>query len=146
MLGSALRQLVDDPAAPAENPLEALGRQIAAKGRVGLVVTQLETSPSLDQVTVTSTLYARVAPDRWQPAARRSSTIRAADAPPADPIAADPQIQSLFSLLDSLAPGAAGEQARTLSLQIGSATRLALSQAREALDADLNALALSFSP
>lgn len=143
MLDSTLKELLGDASGLATNPLEPIGRQVAARGRVGLVVTETQMSDNLDQVKVTCTLYMRLGPTEWQPAGRRDAVVSTAEAGQTDAIANDPRVQSIFSLLDAVAPGGAGQQAKALSLQVGSTTQVAVGRARQALDHDLEAVSLS---
>jgi hypothetical protein len=135
-----LKRLLDDRAT---DPLaEALGK-IAARGRIGAVVTQLEISPDLTAVRVNSTLWVRRA-DRWTPAGSRSAVVRpdelAANA--GAPLADDPQVKGVFNLVESLGLGRVPDDVKKRSLNIGAATQKALGQVRSAMLDDLNGLVL----
>jgi hypothetical protein len=141
LLGSTLRSLLDE--GPGTNPLEEIGRSIEAKKRVGLVVTEVEIG-QLDRSTVKMTLYARLAPERWEPVLTKSTTTKAEAGQGAD-LAADPQVDAVFKLLDSIAPGGAVD-AKRMSLSIGSATQSAIGKTREAFELELSRLAISLEP
>lgn len=145
LLGSTLGSLLEE--GPPPNPLEPIARTIEAKGRTGLVVTELDLK-QLDRATVTITLYARIAPERWEPALRRAATVMAAGAGAGagDDLAADPQVAGVFRLLESIAPGGLAEQTRQQSLAIGAATRRALGQARESFEIELARRSLELHP
>lgn len=134
---------VGAPRAPAADPIESKLREVAAKGRVGAVLTRLEISPDLAGVRVESTLLARLGPDRWEPVATRSATVRTDElaAGAGANIAADPQVQAIFQATDQLGLGIAPEM-KQRALAIGTATQTALGRARAALQDDLEGLGL----
>lgn len=146
MASQALKGLLPDRIE--EDPLPARLREAESKGRVGIVVTTLEMSPDLGAATVESRLLVRLDRGRWVAAIARPARVAATEARPeaADAIAADPQVQSAFALLDNLGLGALGEEARRQSLAMGAATRRALGTARSAFSLDLDALALPIAP
>jgi hypothetical protein len=137
---SDLTRLLEDRAS---DPLaESLGK-IAARGRIGALVTQLEISPDLTLVRVNSTLWVRRA-DRWFPAGSRTAAVRpdqlAANA--GAPLAEDPQVKGLFSLVESIGLGQIPDDVKKRSLNIGAATQKALGQVRSAMLDELNGLVL----
>lgn len=127
----------------ATDPLaEALGK-VAARGRIGAVVTELEIPPDLTVVRVRSTLWVRRA-ERWSPVGARAAEVRpeALGANAGAPLADDPQVQGAFKLVEALGLGPVPEDVKKRSLNIGAATQQALRQVRaQSLD-DLNRFAL----
>jgi hypothetical protein len=111
------------------------------------MVTRLEIQPDLSQISVEATLWVRASSDRWIPYGSRSSTIRPDDlaAPAGQNLAADPQVQTAFSLVEALGLGAIPPALKQRSLRVGAATEKALGIARSALNQDLEALALPVS-
>lgn len=135
-----LKRLLDDR--PTDPLAEALGK-IAARGRIGALVTQLEISPDLAAVRVNSTLWARRG-DRWTPAGSRTALVRP-DQLPANagaPLADDPQVKGLFNLAETLGLGQVPDDVKKRSLNIGAATQKALAQVRSTMLDDLNGLVL----
>ena len=49
-----------------DDPLVAKGRAVAARGRIGMMVTTLETAEDLAGVKVEIVLYVRANGDRWE--------------------------------------------------------------------------------
>src|SRR6201999_3178892 len=88
------------------DPLAEQLRAVAARGRVGAVLTQQETSPSLDAVRVTISLWVRNG-ERWLKAGSKSATVRADILRPGDggDIAQDPQVAAVFQVFDSIGFG-----------------------------------------
>ncbi len=150
-LSNLVGSLLGDPAAgaparPKPDPLEPKLAALGDQGRVGAVLTALEIAPDLSSVQVTSTLLARLGPQRWEPVASRSVTVRpdqlGRDA--GVQVGADPQVQSVFRIAESLGLPIDAEL-KQRSLAIGAATQQALSRARASLQPDLDALALPLS-
>ncbi len=140
-IGGLVKSLLGDE--PAEDPLLAKGRDAAAKGRVGILVTRLDTAEDLSGVKVEITLYARINGDHWEKAASRIVNVRGDDVQRGDGanIAGDPQVQSIFKTIEGLGL-AVPEELKQKSLNIGAATQKALGMARTAIQPDLDALAL----
>ncbi|SIO61186.1 hypothetical protein SAMN05444166_6671 [Singulisphaera sp. GP187] len=137
---SDLTRLLEDRAT---DPLaEALGK-IAARGRIGALVTQLEISPDLTAVRVQSTLWVRRA-ERWLPAGSRNALVRpdALAANAGAPLAEDPQVKGLFNLVESIGLGQVSDDVKKRSLNIGAATQKALGQVRSMMLEELNGLVL----
>jgi hypothetical protein len=132
--------LQDEPG----DPLQAPFRASESKGRVGLVVTRLDTAPDASGVRVEITLWVRSGAGRWAPAGSTRAAVSVAEIPPGamDRVADDPQVQAVFRSFQALGLGAAGEEVRRSALRIGVATQRALSQARSAFDRELEATAL----
>ena len=140
-IGGLVKELLGE--GDAEDPLVAKGRAIAAKGRVGLMVTTLETSDDLASVKVDVVLYVHTRDDRWERAVTRSVQARGDDVRPGDGanVAADPQVKAIFKTAEDLGLQIPDE-IKTKSLNMGAATQKALAQARTAIQPDLDALIL----
>jgi hypothetical protein len=145
LLLSSLKDLLDDK--PAADPLATALRGLAAKGHTGAVVTRLDLASDLASVTVESTLWVRRGPDQWTQAVTRSATVRPdALAPNAgQPLAADPQVKGVLSIVDALGLGQMAPGLKERGLNAGAATQQALGAARAALKDDLNQLELPVS-
>jgi hypothetical protein len=126
---------------PSDPLAEQLG-QVAARGRVGAMVTQQEMSPALDAVRITISLYVRNG-QRWSKAGAQSASIRTDALRPgeANDLDRDPQLAALFQVFESIGAGFSPE-VKQRSLNIGAATRKALGMARAAFSDRLAALAL----
>jgi hypothetical protein len=145
-LAGVVGNLVGDllGASPATDPIIPHLQRIEASGRVGVVVTGLEISPGLDRVAVESMLLVCTGPSRWERAAWRRAEVQPSDLPvdAGQDLAQDPQVQAAFRLLEGLGTDGADPRMKRLGLAVGAATQQSLSQARSALDADLQAAAL----
>jgi len=132
-----------DPGAAQGDPLAPELARIAARGRAGAAVTQLEVAPDLSRVAVEIALWVR-GPRGWSVYGTRSHMIRPDQVDPAvgQNIAGDPQVQAAFNLVDRLVPGAVTPELRQRSLNIGAATTQALGAARSAFNRELESLAL----
>ncbi len=129
---------------PGTDPMKAHLDRIEASGRIGVVVTMLETSPEFDRVAVETALLIRTAPGRWETGTRRRAEVRTADLPAnaIQPLAADPQVRAAVQLLNGFGLGQVDPQSQQRGLAVGAATQRALGLARSALEADLNSVAL----
>ena len=127
----------------ATDPLAEALSKVAARGRVGAVVTELEIPPDLTTVRVRSTLWVRRA-ERWGAAGARTAVVRSDElaANAGAPLADDPQVKGVFNLVESLGLGPVPEELKKRSLNIGAATQKALRQVRTLSLEDLNGLAL----
>jgi hypothetical protein len=136
-----------DPGQGDADPLFASLTRVGERGRVGAMVTRLDIQPDLSQVSVEATLWVRAGNNRWVPYGSRSSTIRPDDlaVQAGQNLAADPQVQTAFSLVEALGLGAIPPALKQRSLRVGAATEKALGMARSALNQDLEALALPVS-
>ncbi len=107
-------------------------------------MTRLELAPDMSQVSVEATFWVRAGADRWVPFSTRTATVRPDDVPAnaGANIAADPQVQSAFSLVQALGLGHLAPELKERSLKMGAATQQALGTARGALSQDLNLLML----
>ena len=139
-----LKRLLNPDARPAVDPLVNELLTIESRGGVGAVVTRLEMLPNLGGAVVDVTLWVRQARERWVPAGSRTATIRSGDvqAGAAGAIAADPQVQGAFQIIESLGFGQIGAELKQASVNIGAATQKALETARSQSNQDLAALAL----
>jgi hypothetical protein len=124
------------------DPLAAQLRDVAARGRVGAIVTRQDTSPELDAVRITITLWVRNG-ERWSQAGTKTATVRTDALQPGDgdDLARDPQLVAVFQIFESIGFGFPPE-VKQRSLNIGAATRKALGMARTAFSERLAALAL----
>ncbi len=141
-IGGLVKSLLGE-AGEAEDPLVAKGKEVSARGRVGLMVTTLETTADLSGVTVEVVLYAKVRDDRWERAAARMLQVRGNDVKAGEGanVAADPQVQSIFKAAEGLGLEIPADL-KAKSLNMGAATQKALGQARTAIQPDLDALNL----
>ena len=133
-LAGTLKSLLDD--APPPDPLPARFREVAARGRVGMIVTRLDVDVQDGTARAETTLFARLAGDRWSPVSTRTATVRPTDARPeeADAIGADPQVKSILGAIDGLG---LGDLAPTLK-NTGAASKRALGLARSELQKEIS--------
>jgi hypothetical protein len=126
------------------DPLAARLRDVAARGRVGAMITRLELAPDFNSVTVESALFVRGPNGVWTRGPWRSGTLRSGDvdAGAAQALADDPQVKSAFQIVDSIGFGGVSEEMKRRSLTVGATTKRALGMVRAALARDLEALAL----
>ncbi len=146
-LGAALGTLKELLGEAPVDPLPGKLRELAGRGRSGVVVTGMELAADLSAVAVEATLWARSG-DRWAPVVSRSSTVRP-DALPAGAgagLAEDPQVKAAFGLIEGLGLGEVAPELKQRSLGMGAATKRALGLARAAIDLDLEALGYSLEP
>ncbi len=138
MLANLAPLLEDKPV----DPLTAQLREVAARGRIGAVVTQQEMSPALDAVRITISLLVRNG-QRWSKAGSKTASVRADALRPGDgnDLAQDPQIGAVFQVFESIGFGLPAD-VKQQSLNIGAATRTALGMARGAFSERLAAMAL----
>jgi hypothetical protein len=138
---AALKSVLGDDS---DDPLAAKLRELARRGRVGAVVTRLDMADDLSSVSVESTLWVRTGADMWVPAISRPAKVRCDDVPADEgrPLAADPQVQALFRIVEGIGLGSVPAETKQRSLSVGAATRRALGMAQSALARELDALAL----
>jgi hypothetical protein len=141
---SELKRLLDPDQGQRADPLEEKLGAIAARGRVGAVVTRLDIQPDLSAVTVESTLWVRGPGERWAPFGFRAATVRPDDLAGAagQKLAEDPQVKGAFRIVEVLGLGTIPADVKDRSLRIGAATEKALGMARSAFNQDLDAMAL----
>jgi len=143
--GSAIQQLqslLSDDRTPSD-PLADRLREIASRGRAGALVTRLEISPDLSAVRVEAVLLARDRQARWMPVVTRSNSVRpeTLEANAGQDLEQDPQVSTVFKVVESLGLGQVPEEVKQRSLKMGAATQKALGQTRTAFLKDLAALA-----
>jgi hypothetical protein len=147
-LSSLVRELTGE--GPAEDPLLARLRAVAARGGIGAVVTRLAIEPDLSEVEVTATLWVRATedPGNWRTAGERTARVKTADVPAgaAQRIAADERVKGVFEVFDALGPGQVSPEMKERAVAIGAATQMALGQVREMANADLERLAVKLDP
>ncbi len=133
-----------DPEQGREDPLVATLKKVEQRGRVGALVTRLEIPADMSRTTIEATLWVRAGSDRWVPFVTRSASVRPEDlrADAGGQLAADPQVQSAFSLVEALGLGTIAPELKQRSLKMGATTDQALGTARAAITQDLNALML----
>lgn len=130
-----------DPAAAQRDSLAPELARIAARGRAGAAVTDLEVAADLSRVVVKASLWVR-GPRGWSVYGARSQTVRPDQVDPAagQNLAGDPQVQAAFDLVNRFAPGAVTPELRQRSLGIGAATQQALGATRSAFNHELDSL------
>ena len=139
-VGQFKRQFEDER----RDPIQVGLREVGERGRVGAVVTRFDLTPDMATVTVETTLWVRHGLDRWVKGGWRQAAVetrrlgRDAGADLAD----DPQVRAAFQLVEGLGFGKIPDDVKRQSLNIGAATRQALSQARTAMAEELARLAL----
>jgi hypothetical protein len=141
---SQLERVLDLQSGPRVDPLIERLRAIAARGRIGAVVTRMEIAPDMSGVNVESTLWVRTGPDRWQIYGSRQSQVRTDDLP-ADAgkgLDQDPQVQGAFKIVEMLGLGAIPGDLKQRSLRIGAATQKAIGTARTDFSQELDKLTL----
>jgi hypothetical protein len=142
---SELKRLLDpDQGQGRPDPLVEKLQSVAARGRIGAVVTRLEIVPDLSGVTVESMLWVRIGGNRWVPFGSRSATVRPDELRPeaGRAIAEDPQVQGTFRVVEMLGLGSIPPELKERSLRIGAATQNAMGLARTAFNQDLDTLTL----
>jgi hypothetical protein len=119
-------------------------RTVSGRGRVGAILTRLKINPDLATVLVESSLWFLDGGKGWVSFWSRSATVRPDElgANAGGNLAEDPQVQSVFRIVESLGLGPLPEELKQRSLNVGAATQRALGQARSALQDELTARAL----
>lgn len=140
---SAVTKLLD-PEQGRADPLAAVLKRVADRGRVGAIVTTMEMPADFARVSVESTLWLRAGGDRWVPYGARSSSIRPDDLAPdaGKNLAGDPQVGTAFSLVEALGLGTVAPELKQRALRMGAATEKALGTVRSAVSQDLEGLML----
>jgi hypothetical protein len=135
---------------PAEDPLLARLKAVAARGGIGVLVTRLAIESDLSGVEVTATLWVRATedPGSWRTAGERTARVKTADvaAGAGQRMAADAQVKGVFEVFDALGLGQVSPEMKERALAIGAAAQMALGQVREMANADLNRLAVKLDP
>ena len=124
------------------DPLPARLRDVAARGRVGVMVTRIEIAPDLGSVTAESTLFYRVGGE-WGRGAWRSQGLAVGSVPPAvvSIVAGDPQVKALLDLIDAIGAGFVSPAMKERGLVVGTTVGGAVVLARTALVRSLMGLA-----
>jgi len=133
-----------DPNRGREDALIAALKQVSQRGRVGALVTRLEMGDDFSRAVAETTLWVQAGPERWVPYVTRNAAVRPDDLDPdaGANLAADPQVEKVFSLFGALGPGAVPAEYKTRALKMGAAAEKALGMARAAISQDLDSLAL----
>ncbi len=133
-----------DPEQGKEDPLVGVLKKVENQGKVGALITRLDIPADMSRTTIEATLWVRAGGARWVPFVTRSASIRPEDLPAeAGPnLAADPQVQSAFSLVEALGLGTIAPELKQRSLKMGATSEQALGIARAAITQDLNTLML----
>jgi hypothetical protein len=142
---SGLKRLLDpDQAQGQADPMVEKLQSVAARGRIGAVITRLVIAADMSGVTVDSTLWVRAGVDHWVPFGFRTATVRPDELRPeaGRDLAEDPQVQGAFRMVEMLGLGAIPQEYKERSLRIGAATQKALDAARSAFNQDLDGLVL----
>ncbi len=142
---SELKRLLDpDAGQDRPDPLIEKLQAVAARGRIGAVVTRLAIATDMSGVTVETTLWARGGSGRWGTLGSRTATVRSDELKPeaGRDIGEDPQVQGAFRMVEMLGLGGIPQELKDRSLRIGAATQKALETARTALNLDLDSLTL----
>ena len=112
------------------DPLPARLHAVAARGRVGVVITRIEIAPDLGGVAAESTLYYRKGSD-WDRALWRSQNLPVGAVPPVvvSIVAQDPQVKAVINLIDTIGAGfvspAMKERGLVVAATVGGAVVLA---------------------
>jgi hypothetical protein len=95
-------------------------------------------------VTVEMTLWVRTPNGVWSARGSRTARVRPQDLEhdAGKDLADDPQIATVFKVVEAIGLGSIDPELKRRSLNIGAATRLALAQARKAANEDLARFAL----
>ena len=127
-----------------EDPIAAKLRAVAARGRVGAMVTRLDMAPDMESVTVEAVLYVRGPRGDWTKTITRAGSIRSNEVAPGAvaAIADDPQVKTVFGMFDAMGFGGVSPEMKRKGLAVGAMTRRALGLARSALERDLAAIAV----
>jgi hypothetical protein len=124
------------------DPLPSRLRAVAARGRVGVIVTRIEISPDLARAAAESTLYVRRGDD-WGRGLWRSESLGVGAVPPvvASIVASDPQVKAVMGLIDTIGAGFVSPELKERGLVVGTTVGGAVALARTALVRSLMGLA-----
>ena len=124
------------------DPLPLRLRAVAARGRVGLLVTRIAIAPDLGSVSAESSLYYRNGSD-WDRGVWRSESLRVGAVPPivVSMVAADPQVKAVMNLIDAIGAGFVSPEMKERGLVVGTTVGGAVVLARTALVRSLAGLA-----
>jgi hypothetical protein len=124
------------------DPLPLRLRAVAARGRVGLMITRIAIAHDLGSVTAESSLYYRIGSD-WDRAVWRSDSLQVGAVPPfvISVVASDPQVKAVMNLIDSIGGGFVSSEMKERGLVVGTTVGGAVVLARTALVRSLAGLA-----
>lgn len=144
VLSQVQRMLDPDAAQNRPDPLAEKLRAVAARGRIGAVVTRLAIAPDLGGATVETTFWVRPPGGQWVAYGSRAATVRADDIRPDEGgnLAEDPQVKAAFGMVQALGLGAIAPEIKQQGLRMGAATQKALGIARSDFNKDLDAMML----
>ena len=93
---------------------------VAARGRVGMILTRIVIAADLGSASAESTLYFRNG-STWDRAVWRSQNLEVGAVPPVvlTIVAADPQVQAVMKLIDSIGAGFVSPQMKEKGLIVG---------------------------
>ncbi len=120
-----------------DNDVRLLLDDIAARNRIGAIITRLEFAVDSEQAEAQSTFWVRQQDDRWQAAITRKASVRV-DAPPDDvvPLEGSP-VKTMLLILETVASAAAQPAVSQQRQRVGAIAERALAHARAALDREL---------
>jgi hypothetical protein len=126
------------------DPLPLRLRAVAARDRVGLVVTSIEIAPDLGSAAAESTLYYRRGSD-WGRGIWRSQRLEVGAVPPVvvSLVARDPQVKAVMNLIDAIGAGFVSPEMKERGLIVGTTVGGAVVLARTALVRSLMGLAFN---
>ena len=115
---------------------------VAARGRVGMILTRIVIAADLASASAVSTLYFRNG-STWDRAVWRSQNLEVGAVPPVvmTIVAADPQVQAVMKLIDSIGAGLVSPEMKEKGLIVGTTVGGAVVLARTALLRSLTGLA-----
>jgi hypothetical protein len=124
------------------DPLPSRLRAVAARGRVGVMVTSIGIAPNLGSVSAESSLYYRQGSD-WGRGVWRSQGLPVGSVPPVvvSLVAGDPQVKAVMDLIDMIGAGFVSPEMKERGLVVGTTIGGAVVLARTALVRSLAGLA-----
>jgi hypothetical protein len=124
------------------DPLPSRLRAVAARGRVGMMVTSVGIAPDLGSVSAEATLYYRRGSD-WGRGVWRAQGLQVVSVPPVvgSLVAGDPQVNAVMDLTDLIGAGFVSPELKERGLVVGTNLGGAIVLARTALVRSLAGLA-----
>jgi hypothetical protein len=115
---------------------------VAARSRAGMILTKIVIAPDLTTASAESTLYFYNG-SNWDRAVWRSQRLEVGTVPPivVSMVAADPQVQAVMNLIDSVGAGFVSPEMKERGLVVGTTVGGAVVLARTALIRALTGLA-----
>jgi hypothetical protein len=115
---------------------------VAARSRAGMILTRIVIAPDLTTVSAESTLYCYNG-SNWDRAVWRSQSLEVGTVPPivVTMVAADPQVQAVMNLINSIGAGFVSPEMKERGLVVGTTVGGAVVLARTALIRSLTGLA-----